>query len=127
MSSTSKHKPIRIKSPLTSTFVSTFTLLHHDSKFTISYTRPFQHSAEQLGTSFQSANLAHSDANNDSQSYLNEDYPKSSLPTAIVNSQNKPKVSSPAPSKIYGRPTSVATDQLKIGTTDVMDRSNSGK
>lgn len=28
--------------------------------------------------------------------------------------QSKPKVSSPAPSKIYGRPSSISTDQLKI-------------
>lgn len=33
---------------------------------------------------------------------------------SFINAQSKPKVSSPAPSKIYGRPGRLSTDQIKI-------------
>lgn len=39
-----------------------------------------------------------------------------------MNAQNKPKVSSPAPSKIYGKPESLSTAQTKIGAEVGLDR-----
>lgn len=44
------------------------------------------------------------------------------LPNSILNAQNKPKVSSPAPSKIYGKPESLSTAQTKIGAEVGLDR-----
>lgn len=52
----------------------------------------------------------------------------------FANLQSKPKVSSPAPSKIYGRPGSMSTAQTKISTeigitniNSAQDRKFSGK
>lgn len=46
---------------------------------------------------------------------------------ALINAQTKPKVSSPAPSKIYGRPGSLSTDQSKINLIGTIDRTITGK
>lgn len=52
-------------------------------------------------------------------------------PNLFVSLQSKPKVSSPAPSKIYGRPGSLSTAQTKIGAeigiNSAQDRTFSGK